>query len=144
MGILPQYWQQFDILLIHVPYCRKISILLFMLQISLFICLFFYRTDSGVNVSKAEIQSYCCNQWRYFESSKDNDYLLLPESHLIFWMILFAFFVISLLEGVIEAYVEWTPYQKLYSFIPEHKDRPVKEVRFSSQRNRSEKVTYAY
>ena len=70
------------------------------------------------------IQSYCCNQWQYRETTFEENNL--PQCQFNFLTILFSFFVMSTLEGIVEAKVAWAPYRKLYSFIPIHLNQPVK------------------
>ena len=71
--------------------------------------------ESSNELNKTMVDGYCRNVWRHFETSPD---LSLPVNHLVFIVTLAVLFLLSTIEGVLEVCVEWAPYRKLYSFIP--------------------------
>ena len=72
--------------------------------------------ESSNELNKTIVDDYCGSIWRHFETSPG---LPLPVNHLVFIVTLAVLFLLSTIEGVLEVCVEWAPYRKLYSFIPE-------------------------
>ena len=71
--------------------------------------------ESSNELNKTMVDDYCRNIWRHFETSPD---LSLPVNHLVFIITLAVLFLLSTIEGILEVCVEWAPYRKLYSIIP--------------------------
>merc|ERR1712008_245744 len=74
--------------------------------------------ESSNELNKTMVDGYCRSIWRHFETSPD---LPLPVNHLVFIVTLAVLFLLSTIEGIIEVCVEWAPYRKLYSTIPNFK-----------------------
>ena len=69
--------------------------------------------SGALNVTTVDVKSYCSNIWRHLEPS---DTLPIPGAHFGFLLTLCVLFVLSTLEGLLEAYAKWGPYRKLYDY----------------------------
>ena len=61
----------------------------------------------GKNQSEGDheaMKTYCNNLWEHVDS----------ENHQIMCIVIGTLFVLSLLEGILEAFFDWMPYNKLY------------------------------
>ena len=67
----------------------------------------------ALNETEVDVKSYCSSIWRHLEPS---DTLPLPGAHFGFLLTLAVLFVLSTLEGLLEAYAKWCPYRKLYDY----------------------------
>ena len=83
----------------------------------------------ALNETEVDVKSYCSSIWRHLEPS---DTLPLPGAHFGFLLTLAVLFVLSTLEGLLEAYAKWCPYRKLYDFVhytdSQGKPRKVKDL----------------
>ena len=50
------------------------------------------------------MKAYCNNLWEHVD----------PENHQIICIVIGTLFVLSLLEGILEEFFDWMPYNKLY------------------------------
>ena len=70
-------------------------------------------SSGALNVTTVDVKSYCSSIWRHLEPS---DTLPMPGAHFGFLLTLVLLFVLSTLEGLLEAYAKWCPYRKLYAY----------------------------
>ena len=74
--------------------------------------------ESGIasrdlNVTVVDVKSYCSSIWRHLEPS---DTLPIPGAHFGFLLTLGVLFVLSTIEGLVEAFAKWGAYCKLYEY----------------------------
>ena len=65
----------------------------------------------ALNVTSVDVKSYCSSIWRHLEPSDTQS-----GAHFGFLLTLGVLFVLSTLEGLLEAYAKWCPYRKLYDY----------------------------
>ena len=67
----------------------------------------------ALNVTTVDVKSYCSSIWRHLEPS---DTLPMPGAHFGFLLTLGVLFLLSTIEGLVEAFAKWGPYRKLYDY----------------------------